>query len=90
VKDSKQTEKIEGAHSLVIPFTLEEKWLFARVGQECMRWTSAKLYALEHARTPVQSVQKISLTQQERRTMRRKGLKRLRLRIEQYWVLRSE
>jgi len=30
-----------------------------------MRWTSAKLYALEHARTPVQCVQKISWTQQE-------------------------
>jgi hypothetical protein len=43
VKDSKQTERIQGAHSLVIPFTLEENWLFARVGQECMRWTSAKL-----------------------------------------------
>jgi hypothetical protein len=35
-KDSKQTEKIEGAHSVmieVIPCTREEKWLFARVSQ---------------------------------------------------------
>jgi hypothetical protein len=65
VKDSKQTERIEGAQSLVIPFTLEEKWLFARGGQECMRWTSAKLYVLEHDRTPVQCGQKVSWTRQE-------------------------
>jgi hypothetical protein len=63
VKDSKQRERIERAHSVVIvvsPFTVEKKWLFARVGQECMRWTSAKLYALDQARTTVQCVQKIS------------------------------
>jgi hypothetical protein len=35
-KDSKQTERIEGAHSVmieVIPFMREEKWFFARVSQ---------------------------------------------------------
>jgi hypothetical protein len=35
-KDSKQTERIEGARSVmieVIPFTRQEKWLFARVTQ---------------------------------------------------------
>ncbi len=34
--DSKQAERIEGAHSVmieVIPFTREEKWSFARVRQ---------------------------------------------------------
>ncbi len=62
-KDNKQTERIEGARSVMIeliPFKREEKWFFARVTQECMRRTSAKLYAIEHARTPVQGVQKIS------------------------------
>jgi len=35
-KDSKQRERIDGAHSVmieVIPFMREEKWLFARVSQ---------------------------------------------------------
>jgi hypothetical protein len=34
--------------------------VFVASVRECMRWTSAKLSALEDARTPVQCVQKIS------------------------------
>jgi hypothetical protein len=68
-KDSKQTERIDGADSVMIegiPFMRERKigCLLASV-RECMRWTTAMLYALEHARNPVQCVQKISWTQQE-------------------------
>jgi hypothetical protein len=76
--DSKQAERIEGAPSVmidVIPFTREEKWSFARVRQgmdemEPEPLCSAFKRFLELSRKT------------ERRTLKRKGLRKPRFCIE--------
>jgi hypothetical protein len=88
-KDSRQTERIDGGHSVmieVIPFMRAEKWFFARVSQGMHEMDKCEAVCFRARQNPcaVRSKDFIGLRRKtERRTMRRKGLRKLRLCIQQ-------
>ncbi len=88
-KDSKQTERIEGAHSVmidVIPFMREERWLVARVSQGMHEMDKCEAVCFRARQNPCAVRSKDFLGSAGKLkggTMRRKGLRKLRLCIQQ-------